>query len=399
LSVSGNGQRPEGDQELPRAPGHIDLESDEQAGGEVEQTLLELDQTLSDSDQTAADVDQGASWADEAGAEADQRGADSDQHASDRDQAAADRDQSSAPAASSQRAFEASRVQRAEASSERAATAVTRSETSLARSREAMTRDETARLRDLSAMARDRAAEARDRAAERHAQSIPNGGPPSKTIRALQQSVAALRAQAAADRARAAADRKKAAADRQKAAADRVQARLDLQRAQIDDLTGVPTRSRGKLTLQHEIDRAHRSGEPFVLAFIDVNGLKDVNDREGHAAGDALLRAVAVAIQANLRSYDPIVRVGGDEFVCGFTNTQLAPATRRVKEIQDALNHSQPAGSISVGLAALRPGDTLKDLTARADADLYQHKHRNQPAAPPTPLMGAATIRGGRGRR
>lgn len=368
--MSGNGQWPEGDQELPRAPGHIDLESDEQAGGEVEQTLLELDQTLSDSDQTAADVDQGASWADEAGAEADQRGADSDQHASDRDQAAADRDQSGAPAASSQRAFKASRVQRAEASSERAATAVTRSETSLARSsRSDGPRRDRPSARSLSRGARPRRRAPRPVDSQRGTAEQDHPGSPA---------IAALRAQAAADRARAAADRQKAAADRRKAAADRVQARLDLQRAQIDDLTGVPTRSRGKLTLQHEIDRAHRSGEPFVLAFIDVNGLKDVNDRDGHAAGDALLRAVAVAIQANLRSYDPIVRVGGDEFVCGFTNTQLAPATRRVKEIQDALNHSQPAGSISVGLAALRPGDTLKDLTARADADLYRHKHRNQ---------------------
>lgn len=184
-----------------------------------------------------------------------------------------------------------------------------------------MARDETARLRDLSAMARDRAAEARDRAAERNSQSIQaQEGSPSETIRALQQSVATLRAQAAADRARAAADRQKAGADRRKAAADRVQARIDLQRAQLDDLTGVHTRARGQLTLQHEIDRARRSDEPFVLAFIDINSLKAVNDRDGHAAGDALLRTVALAIQANLRSYDPIVRVGGDEFICGFTN-------------------------------------------------------------------------------
>ncbi len=378
--MSSNGRRAKRGRDTPRAPDEVSLGSDTRTRAEADQTLSELDQTNSDGDQTASDADQGASWADEAASEADQRSADADQQSADRDQAAADRDKASAPDdSSSQGSFETSREERAVAASERETTAATRAETAVARTREALARDDTAKVRDLIASARDRAADARDMAAEQHGESLQTqagseaqAGQASKTIRVLQQSRAAIRALAAADRARAAADRQKAADDRERASNDRRQARIDLQRAHLDYLTGVYTRAMGQLTLQHELDRAHRSDEPFVLAFIDVDNLKETNDREGHAAGDALLQAVVLAIKAKLRSYDPIVRVGGDEFLCGFPNTRLAAATHRLEEIQDALEHSEPTGSITVGLAALNPDDSLEDLTARADANLYQ---------------------------
>jgi len=133
-------------------------------------------------------------------------------------------------------------------------------------------------------------------------------------------------------------------------------------------------RDLGGIALRHEIDRSRRSGEPFVLAYIDVDGLKELNDSQGHAAGDELLQAVVDAVQSKLRSYDPVVRVGGDEFLCGFTNTELDVAERRVAEIRDAVEHGPAAGSVTVGLACLVENDTLEDLTARADADMYQHR-------------------------
>ncbi len=60
-----------------------------------------------------------------------------------------------------------------------------------------------------------------------------------------------------------------------------------------------------------------------MLAFVDVDGLKEVNDRDGHAEGDALLIDVAATIRSKLRSYDPLVRFGGDEFVCAFSDFDL----------------------------------------------------------------------------
>jgi len=106
------------------------------------------------------------------------------------------------------------------------------------------------------------------------------------------------------------------------------------------------------------------------MAFVDVDGLKSVNDREGHAAGDALLRAVAAAIRSHLRSYDPIVRFGGDEFVCALSESDLDAARRRFEGIAKLLAETMQSGSISFGLAPLRPDDSLEDLVARADADL-----------------------------
>ena len=132
--------------------------------------------------------------------------------------------------------------------------------------------------------------------------------------------------------------------------------------------------------LQHQIERAHRSGEPLTLAFADVDALKQINDRDGHAAGDAVLRAVGAALKAALRSYDPVVRLGGDEFLCAFTDTSIQAAAGRVAEIRRAL---RPRASISVGLAELATGENLADVTARGDAELYRVKAARVTRVPP----------------
>ena len=222
-------------------------------------------------------------------------------------------------------------------------------------------RDEASLLRDLAAQARDRAAEARDRLA---AESAPVGP------------AAEARARAATDRARAAADRERAAADREQAAIDRHEVRAALSEAHLDELTGTYRRGLGTLALQREIDRARHSGGRLVLAFVDVDGLKQVNDRDGHAAGDALLIDVAATLRSKLRSYDPVVRFGGDEFVCAFCDFDLDGVRHRFDEIRDALELTREGCSISVGLAELQSDDTLDDLTARGDAALYEAKRR-----------------------
>ena len=154
--------------------------------------------------------------------------------------------------------------------------------------------------------------------------------------------LAGLRTAAARDRAAAAADRERAAADRAAAAADRRQSRVDLSRAHLDDLTGVYARGLGQEILRNEVARAHRLGYAFTIAFLDVDALEGLNERDGHAAGDLFLRAVADAIRLRMRSYDPVVRVGGDEFVCGLAGSGAHSTVRRVEEVRAALALSHP---------------------------------------------------------
>ncbi|HEX5824432.1 MAG TPA: GGDEF domain-containing protein [Candidatus Limnocylindrales bacterium] len=185
-----------------------------------------------------------------------------------------------------------------------------------------------------------------------------------------------LRADAAADRERAAKDRARAARDRAKAARERERLEAELHSAHLDELTGAYRREMGRMAISHEIDRARRSDGRFVLAFVDVDNLKEVNDRDGHAAGDRVLQTVVTAIRTRLRSFDPIMRYGGDEFVCGLSGTDLREARRRFDSIGVAIQADANVG-ISVGLAALATGDTPERLAQRADTAMLAVKERH----------------------
>lgn len=80
------------------------------------------------------------------------------------------------------------------------------------------------------------------------------------------------------------------------------------------------------------------------------------------------------AIQAHLRSYDPVVRFGGDEFVCALIDATPMEAHRRFVEIQATIQARRPGTSVSFGVAALRTEDTLEQLLERGDASLYRAK-------------------------
>jgi diguanylate cyclase (GGDEF)-like protein len=182
------------------------------------------------------------------------------------------------------------------------------------------------------------------------------------------------RERAAADRARAEEERAQAASDRIVAAQERAQAALDRHVSEIDELTHVQRRGAGIEHLQKEIDRARRACEELVVAFIDVDGLKLVNDSKGHIAGDALLVAVADSLRACLRSYDLVMRFGGDEFVCALPNTDVEQSRRRFTEVSSILAATPAHGSITVGFAQLLAGDSPEDLIERADADLLARR-------------------------
>ncbi len=326
------------------------------------QRALNADQTSADAEQSAADADQTASDADQTASARDQTSAESDQDASDRDQATADRDHDADRhlTGGGQKAYESSRDEREKASFVRLGNRQDRASA-------AHDRDVTAADRDRTAESRDEASRARDARATELAPA--SSGPQALLEAQLEE----LRAQAGADRARAAADRARAAADRANAARERDRLEAELRSAHLDELTGAYRRDMGRMALSHEIDRARRSDGRFVLAFVDVDRLKIVNDREGHAAGDRVLQTVVREIRSRLRSFDPIIRYGGDEFVCGLGGTDLEEAKRRFNLIGEAIEADARVG-ISVGLAALALGDTADQLTERADAAMLEIK-------------------------
>lgn len=151
---------------------------------------------------------------------------------------------------------------------------------------------------------------------------------------------------------------------------------MERENSSRDALTGAYHRGAGFLELDREIARARRTDVPLVLAFIDVDGLKAVNDSGGHAAGDRLLVEVVSCVRAAMRSYDLIMRYGGDEFVCVFSGLDLRATTTRLGEISEGLARSPEHGSVTVGVAELRPSDSVDNLVARADDALYQKRRQ-----------------------
>jgi diguanylate cyclase (GGDEF)-like protein len=232
--------------------------------------------------------------------------------------------------------------------------------------------------RDRAAELRDRGAEGRDALARLHdLQDDAEASREDILLRAERDRAraAADRAKAADDRARAAADRAEAARERAEALRDRTKSADSLKRATTDELTGAFTRRFGLEEVSRELERAHRTGARLVLAFVDVDGLKVVNDSQGHLAGDALLRLLGETLRANVRPYDVIVRYGGDELLCAMPNLSAGEARARFEKIAAALAAADADHSVTFGLAEAEPADSLQELIARADADLLEARH------------------------
>lgn len=174
----------------------------------------------------------------------------------------------------------------------------------------------------------------------------------------------------------AAAERAELMRHRLEAARDRALAAADRAASEVDELTQVRRRGAGLAQLQREMDRSRRASEELVVAFVDADGLKHVNDSEGHLAGDRLLVAVADALRESLRSYDVIMRFGGDEFVCVLPQADLEDVRRRFAEVSRTLAAAVPAASITAGFARLREEDTIESLIQRADEDLLAQRRQ-----------------------
>jgi diguanylate cyclase (GGDEF)-like protein len=149
-----------------------------------------------------------------------------------------------------------------------------------------------------------------------------------------------------------------------------------------DSLTGLLNRRAFEYLLGRECQRLHRFGEYFSLLILDIDHFKRINDRLGHAAGDAVLAAVAQTLQSHAREVDRVARFGGEEFCVLLPRTAHDGALQAAERLRAAINNiTIPwnddiiSVTVSTGLAtAAESGESLEDLLHRADLALYQAK-------------------------
>jgi diguanylate cyclase (GGDEF)-like protein len=156
---------------------------------------------------------------------------------------------------------------------------------------------------------------------------------------------------------------------------DRKKAELQetLRAAETDSLTGLLNRGAYEARLVAAIARCQRQREPLCLILLDLDHFKEVNDTYGHQYGDAYLKRMAEAMRTAVReAVDFPCRMGGDEFAI-ILFAEIPIAERVARKVLEAMD-----GKLSIGIARLEPGDDITTLTARADAALYEAKHRGR---------------------
>ncbi|MBF0296483.1 MAG: GGDEF domain-containing protein [Magnetococcales bacterium] len=150
--------------------------------------------------------------------------------------------------------------------------------------------------------------------------------------------------------------------------------------ARRDALTGLVNRRVFEERAQTEMANAGRHGHPLVLACMDLDHFKAINDRLGHGEGDIVLKRVSHTFSATVRDSDLLARVGGDEFAMILTNTTLENANTLMKRICGLIREmnlhapGSPALGVSVGLAQWRHEESLESWWQQADAALYRAK-------------------------
>ncbi len=151
------------------------------------------------------------------------------------------------------------------------------------------------------------------------------------------------------------------------------------QQAITDGLTGLLNHRAFQERLHEESRRARRSGQPLALAIFDLDNFKEVNDLNGHQAGDVVLRSVARALAEHKRSGDIAARVGGDEFAIIAPDTDAREARRLAERLRQAaaLRLKLPV-TLSAGVTDLSGAANMRDLFHLADSALYWAKHNGR---------------------
>ncbi len=149
--------------------------------------------------------------------------------------------------------------------------------------------------------------------------------------------------------------------------------------ARTDPLTGAANARAFAEAAELELQRARRYGQTFTLATLDIDDFKAINDRLGHSAGDAVLRAVAETMRANVRAVDTVARLGGDEFALLLPETGHDPGAVAIKKVVSALlavtaKNGWPV-TFSVGaVSCTSPTCTVDELFEVADNHMYAVK-------------------------
>jgi diguanylate cyclase (GGDEF)-like protein len=147
-----------------------------------------------------------------------------------------------------------------------------------------------------------------------------------------------------------------------------------LEEASADALTGLPQRAQFMGVLRHELRQRKRRS--IVVAYIDLDGFKLVNDTHGHAKGDDVLKLLARVGRATLRHGDVLARIGGDEFGLLLFDLSLEEAVLAVNRLRDRFDvrASSLGVSFSAGVVMMEEGDSPEGVLARADAAMYRDK-------------------------
>jgi diguanylate cyclase (GGDEF)-like protein len=151
--------------------------------------------------------------------------------------------------------------------------------------------------------------------------------------------------------------------------------------ADTDTLTPLPNRRRFERELDRAVSQANRHGTPAAVLYVDLNGLKRVNDRHGHLAGDAALIHVARLLQSLIRGSDVVARIGGDEFGLILDHLDHNSAIDTAERISRCVSSSpldlggtEVRLDAAIGVATILPGDSAADVMSRADRNMYRAK-------------------------
>ncbi|MCP3926339.1 MAG: diguanylate cyclase [Desulfobacterales bacterium] len=146
-----------------------------------------------------------------------------------------------------------------------------------------------------------------------------------------------------------------------------------------DEMTGVYNRRFAFQVLEKQINIAVREKQDFILCYIDIDNLKKINDTFGHSSGDLLITTVVEALKNNIRVYDYLFRMGGDEFMLLFLNTTMEKADNLVKRLNKELKSTKIQGipvDFSFGFTQFDHSQTIEPdkLISLADENMYLDK-------------------------